>query len=211
MGFKSGEIQEQIRKENGFIERNKLGRELRALGFSWSDYANAVEVDIKVKEEKAKLSKVESVLFDCKILSEIYDDRGYNSQFLPFTLLVGKAFNAITVYAYSEHSPEDLAAFKKTIEAATDACIQHYQTKVEPGILDYIKAVGLALIGAIIGLATFPGLVSSDYRGWLGQTFFSGVSPTFVDNDKSKAVQAGMKDGTLTDDILNWQAPVPGA
>lgn len=83
--------------------------------------------------------------------------------------------------------------FKQAVQDAVDACVAHYQKTVEPSVLDYIKAAGLALVGTLIGILTFPGLVFSTYREQLSVTFFSGVVAKVVDTPESDMIRDEMK------------------
>ena len=101
------------------------------------------------------------------------------------------------IYAYSSEtditSETAKETFKQAVQDAVDACVAHYQKTVEPSVLDYIKAAGLALVGTLIGILTFPGLVFSTYREQLSVTFFSGVVAKVVDTPESDMIRDEMK------------------
>ena len=59
---------------------------------------------------------------------------------------------------------------------------------------DYIKAVGMAVLGALVAIITSPMLLVSQGHGhWLKNTFFSGP-----ETDKSKEFQEKLDDNMVT-------------
>lgn len=81
----------------------------------------------------------------------------------------------VAMMNYALSSERDESALKEGVQKAADMLISHYSSvKIEPTILDYIRAVAFAFVGVIVGILTLPGVIfSSNYRSQLQQTFFS--------------------------------------
>ncbi|MDF1646741.1 MAG: hypothetical protein P1U61_07180 [Legionellaceae bacterium] len=196
------------------IDKYYLSHEVQALNMQWGDYSTPAEVQQHVDMLKEELSYVDQEHLFCKVETSICDEHG--EQFAPLDLLELRINIAAYVYAYSDYESEDSARFKASIESAMDNCIAHYKTKVDPGLLDYLKAAFLALSGVLVGMVLFvPAVLVTPvknvlpaYRHWIGNTFFAGVSPQYIDSENSKIIQSHKEAHTLGDDILAWQAPV---
>ncbi len=89
-----------------------------------------------------------------------------------------------------EVKEEDFNAFKKELHAAHFDCVQSYKKEGNKSAVEYMKAAGLALVGALVAIVASPVLAfSADRRQQLVETFFSGVH-----SDASRKAQAELKD-----------------
>ncbi|MCH9756430.1 MAG: hypothetical protein K0U37_04465 [Gammaproteobacteria bacterium] len=112
-------------------------------------------------------------------------------------LVVFDARLTCAIGAYLNIAPIDQKqeTFRKAIKEATDECVARYQKEVAPDILDYIKAVCLALVGVLVSIVTLPVVfASSHYRSQLKATFFTDVSPKMVDTPECDMIKDAMKD-----------------
>ncbi|MCH9756429.1 MAG: hypothetical protein K0U37_04460 [Gammaproteobacteria bacterium] len=148
----------------------------------------------------AMLPGTQSDVIEAKKLIRFLDEHKKNLDAL--IVFKGRLESAFQLYV-NEDAPtkKTQEAFRKAVEEATDECVGRYQKEVAPGILDYIKAACLALVGVLIGIVTFPVvLASSNYRNYLKNTFFAGVSSKMVDTPECDTIKNAMKD---------FEIPVP--
>jgi hypothetical protein len=112
----------------------------------------------------------------------------------PHTSFYLKASALVFAYAVSDGKKADQDAFKKHFTNAVSDYSLIYRKEGKSEAADYIKQVGVALLGILVGLMVSPLLlVSSNARHYVG-SFFQGPETT-----ESKKVKAEMGEKLITE------------
>ena len=113
---------------------------------------------------------------------------------MPLVLFKMKVGTAVTAFTASEGEETDIEAFKKSFKSLVDEFSVAFRKQGKSEAADYIKTVGMALLGALVAIITSPMLlVSTGHGHWLKNTFFSGP-----ETDKSKEVQEKLDDKLIS-------------
>ncbi len=135
---------------------------------------------------------------DALVAKVLTETKGLNPLFV-FEKRLGQI---IVDFTKTDGEAKDVAAFKKAFAAAQTECVNRYKAEGNSTAVDYLKAAGLALLGALVAVITAPALLYKPYRDGVMNTFFSGV-----DTDRSKLAQAQMK-ADAADSLLE-EVPAP--
>ena len=134
------------------------------------------------------------------VCGQVTEKMGFMQDLKPLTGFRQEALKAFEIYMQTQFEADDLEGLKKSIQSAIDTCAACYQKTVEPNVLDYIKAAGLALLGALITLVTLPfAVIFSSYRDSLATTFFAGASAKKVGYETSNTVQTELQSDSLVE------------
>ena len=178
-----------------------------ALGVEHSVYVENEETltfaEVKVKNpEQAEGEERDVYLARCaearaNVLNTIAKDLN------PLYVLKTKLNRAVAVFAKTDGEEKDVAAFKRAFHLAQAECVNAYKAEGNSTAVDYLKAAGLALLGALVAIIASPLLAfSADKRTDLVNTFFSGV-----ETDRSKLAQTEMKADAAGDLLEEVAAP----
>ncbi len=116
------------------------------------------------------------------------------NKLLPEVLFKMRSMHAILTFTESKGEEADVEAFRKAFRSHVDEFSTAVRAQGKSEISDYIKAAGLALLGALVAIITSPMLlVSAGHGHWLKTNFFSGP-----ETDKSKEFQKKLDDEVFT-------------
>ncbi len=211
---------QKMKKDEDAFVTHKIEQELLNIskdrpGFEGLDQVEGAQLrrqfeeqfDRELKEKEGKQNELDQragddLLSDKKelealasvIAQTLYASEG---QFHPHAVFHAKIACLVLLYAHSDCEEADKKAFKTNFKAAVDSFSLAYRKVGKSEAADYIKAMGVALLGTLVALITSPMLlVSSGHRHWIG-TFFAGP-----ETDESKKVQKELDD-KFVDDLLS--------
>ena len=121
----------------------------------------------------------------------------------PLYVFEKRVKQATVDFTKTDGEEKDVAAFKRAFHLAQAECVNAYKAEGNSTAVDYLKAAGLALLGALVAIIASPLLAfSADKRTDLVNTFFSGV-----ETDRSKLAQTEMKADAAGDLLEEVAAP----
>ena len=160
------------------------------------DVFEAAEKPASAGESKVATQKESDALI-AKVLSTTKDLN-------PLYIFKKRLTQVIADFGKTDGEEKDVAAFKRAFNLAQAECVNRYKAEGNSTAVDYLKAAGLMLLGALVAIIASPVLLfSADKRQDLGNFFFP---QPIVATDRSKLAQEQMK-ADAADSLLEEVTP----